>query len=49
MESQVLLWQVEQIYDFAPSLLNTKRGTHGNSIFCVEKFVLFQNKIVKII
>ena len=50
IKSQLLLWQVDLIYDFPPSLLNHKRGTYGNLIFCVEKFdSLFRDKVVKII
>ena len=35
MESQVLLWQVDQIYDFAPSLSWTTKGAHTATLYFV--------------
>ena len=48
MESQVLLWQVDQIYDFAPSLLNPK-GEHKVTRYFVWKnsVVYFETKSLK--
>ena len=49
MESQALLWQVEQIYDFAPSLLNTKEA-HTVTRYFVWKnsLVYFKTKSLKL-